>query len=100
MTTFVSTSNTEVTTPASYISRWIAQSHGNYEKKPDEYYTSSCDYRTSITKTLNKIDSNPHPTTTWQAQAKARLNTTVNNITSDTPVNNNNELQEKLNRIR
>jgi hypothetical protein len=103
MTTIVSTSNTEVTTPASYVSRWIAQSHGKYQKKSDEYYSSLCDYRTSIMdKTSTITNSNSH-TTTWQAQAKSRLNTTTtNNITSDISVNdnNNNEIQEKLNRIR
>jgi len=100
MTTIVSTSNNEVTTPASYVSRWIAQSHGKYQKKSDEYYSSLCDYRTSIMdKTSTITNSNSH-TTTWQAQAKSRLNTTTTSITSDTSVNDNNEIQEKLNRIR
>jgi hypothetical protein len=105
MTTVVSTPNTEVTTPTSYISRWIAQSHGNYQKKANEYYSSSSslDYRTStIQSPIKNHHSNSH-ITTWQAQAKSRLNTTTN-ITSNLSVNdypnNNNQLQEKLNRIR
>jgi hypothetical protein len=97
MTTIVSTSNSEVTTPTSYVSRWVAQSHGKYQRKSNEYYSSSsslCDYHQSIT---NQI-----PTTTWQAQAKSRINKTTTNIISDTLANdnNNNEIQEKLNRIR
>lgn len=101
MTTVVSsTSNTEVTTSSSYVSRWIAQSHGKYQKRPDEYYSSlssSCDYPTSIIETPIKII-----TTTWQAQAKSRVNptTTTNLTTSDTLANDNNALQDKLNRVR
>jgi len=102
MTTVVSTSTTEVTTPTSYVSHWIAQSHGKYQKKANEYYSSSssCDCRPSILKTSIKTNSNSH-TTTWQAQAKSRLNTSTTTVSSDTLINNNNsELQEKLNRIR
>jgi hypothetical protein len=104
MTTVVTTSNTEVSTPTSYVSRWIAQSHESYQKKNNEYYTSSCNYRSSaiipILKPSTKLNSNPH-ITTWQAQAKTRLDATVTTITSDSSNNiNNNELQDKLNRVR
>jgi len=101
MTTVVSTPNTEVSIPTSYISRWIAQSHGNYQKKANVYYSSSLDYRRStIEIPIKNYHSNSH-ITTWQAQAKSRLNTT--NITSNLFINdyqNNNELQDKLNRVR
>jgi hypothetical protein len=100
MTTVVTTSNSEVTTPASYVSRWIAQSHGKYQRKGNEYYLSSCDCRTSINKTSMRIHTNSQ-ITTWQAQAKSRLDVTTTTNTSDSSTNiNNNELQEKLTRIR
>ncbi|CAF2746236.1 unnamed protein product [Rotaria sp. Silwood2] len=113
MTTVVTTTNSEVTTPTSYISRWIAQSHGTYQKKPDEYYSSSYDYKTPpslpttaipIIKIPTKTTLNSR-TTTWQAQAKSRLDNTTTTMTSDSLLNtsnniNNNELQEKLNRVR
>jgi hypothetical protein len=104
MTTIVSTQNTDITTPASYVSRWIAQSHGNYQKKMNDYYASlsSLDYRTStIEIPIKNHHSNSH-ITTWQAQAKSRLNSTTN-ITSNLSVNeysNHNEVQEKLTRVR
>ncbi|CAF1213692.1 unnamed protein product [Rotaria sordida] len=112
MTTMVTTTNSEVTTPTSYVSRWIAQSHGKYQRKSNEYYSSSCNYQTSTTTTTTtpiikmptKTNLNSR-TTTWQAQAKSRLENTTTTITSDSLLNtsnttNNNELQEKLNRVR
>ena len=112
MTTVVNTPNSEVTTPTSYVSRWIAQSHNAYQKKANEFYSpssspsSSCDFRTASNQTPPIISATilkPH-TTTWQAQAKLRLDATIN-PTDDSPytipVNyNNNELQEKLHHIR
>ena len=117
MTTVINTSNSEVTTPTSYISRWIAQSHNAYHNKTKEFYSSSSisssDSRTPTVSTKNSpaiispisIAELKNPTTTWWAQAQSRLDassTTTNNdslfISSiDT---NNNELQEKLHRIR
>ncbi|CAF1340571.1 unnamed protein product [Adineta steineri] len=127
MTTVVSTSNSEVSTPASYVSRWIAQSHGKYQKKNHhhhhhQYYSPSYDYQTrtstSATTTISIIKipttstSNSHMTT-WEAQAKTRSDGSTINIstTSDSffntlPIvnhmhnNSNNDLQEKLNRVR
>ncbi len=104
MTTVINTSNSEVTTPTSYVSRWIAQSHGKYQKKPDGYYSSSCDYRTLTTSIITiptKSNSNS-PITTWQAQAKSRSNASATTTNSDISAhdNNNNDLQEKLNRVR
>jgi hypothetical protein len=109
----MTTINSEVTTPTSYVSRWIAQSHNAYQKKTNEFYlpssptssssSSSCDFRTASNKTppINK----PH-TTTWQAQAKSRLDAAVtiariNDSSFSSTINiNNNELQEKLHRVR
>ena len=101
MTTVVSAINTEINTPTSYVSRWIAQSHGTYQKKGDEYYPlPSSDYRSSIVHIPIQTPSNP-PTTTWQAQAKTRsiISSTSHtaNISSD---QNNQELQNKLKHIR
>ncbi len=105
MTSIVNTPNSEVTTPTSYVSRWIAQSHNAYQKKTNEFYSptsstsSSCDFQTPSSKT-------PSTKTTWQAQAKSRLDS-VNATTPShessfiTSINiNNNELQEKLHRVR
>ncbi len=124
MTTVVSAPNSEVTTPTSYVSRWIAQSHGKYQRKSKEYYTPSYDYRTktatsssssssssSSTTTISIIkipSTSTSPMTTWEAQAKTRPDvTTTSPITSDSSLNtsiivsnNNNELQEKLNQVR
>jgi hypothetical protein len=108
MTTVLTTTNSEVTTPASYVSRWIAQSHGTYQKKGDNnYYSSSCDCRTSTTSSITKqstqMNSNHNHITTWQAQAMSRMNTvamtTDSSLNTQTPVNNN-DLQEKLNHVR
>jgi hypothetical protein len=116
----MTTVNTEITTPTSYVSRWIAQSHNAYQKKTNEFYSpssptssssSSCDFRTASNKTspsnisLTKTTTLKSHTTTWQAQAKSRLDattaTTTNNSSLASTINiNNNELQEKLHRIR
>jgi hypothetical protein len=118
MTTVINTSNSEVTTPTSYVSRWIAQSHNAYQKKTNEFYSSSsptsstsssCDFRTASSKTPPMTISStktaalkPH-TTTWQAQAKLRLDAAAkiddSSFTSSMHINNN-ELQEKLHRVR
>jgi hypothetical protein len=109
MTTVVSTSNSEVPTSTSYVSRWIAQSHNTYPKKTNEFYSpssSSCDFRTPTG--INKPPPVPKPhTTTWQAQAKSRLDaaaiaaTTPHDSLLPSSINiNNNELQEKLQRVR
>ncbi|CAF0748452.1 unnamed protein product [Rotaria sp. Silwood1] len=110
MTTVVTTTDSEVTTPISYVSRWIAQSHGNYQKKSDEYYSSSCDCQNSTTTAIPIVNISTNTnfdshTTTWHAQAKSRLDNTTTTMTSDSLLNtsnniNNNELQEKLNRVR
>lgn len=101
MTTVVSAVNTEINTPISYISRWIAQSHNNYQKQGDEYYTPSSDYRSSIVHIPIQTYANAS-TTTWQAQAKAArsnlLSTNLSSVISSEQ--NNHELQEKLNHIR
>ncbi|CAF3965349.1 unnamed protein product, partial [Rotaria sp. Silwood2] len=130
MTTIVSTSNSEVTTPTSYVSRWIAQSHNAYQNKSNEFYSpsspssssssSSCDFRTPTASTKTP-PSNISPTTlkshttttTWQAQAKSRLDAaaaataaaaaaaTTHDSSFILSMNiNNNELQEKLHRVR
>jgi hypothetical protein len=112
MTTVVNTSNSEVTTPTSYVSRWIAQSHNAYQKKTNEFYSpssspsSSCDFRTASNQTPPIISSTtlkPH-TTTWQVQAKSRLDTTIATADDSSYISsinyNNNELQEKLHHIR
>lgn len=120
MTTVVNTSTTEVTTPTSYVSRWIAQSHHVYQKKINEFYSpssptpsssSSSDFRTAFNQTppisistIKTNSSKPH-ITTWQAQARSRLNppnTTIDDSSHLTSINdnNNNELQEKLFCIR
>jgi hypothetical protein len=112
MTSIVNTSNSEVTTPTSYVSHWIAQSHNAYQKKTNEFYSpssspSSCEFRTPIASTKpspTKIMTLKPHTTTWQAQAKSRLNAVVatthdSSFTSSININNN-ELQEKLHRVR
>lgn len=111
MTTVVTASNSEVTAPTSYVSRWIAQSHVSYQKKSDDYYSSTCDCRISTSPTMvhnvkipTKLNSNVH-TTTWQAQARTRLENMVPTMTSGPTLNTSNnvinsDLQEKLDRIR
>lgn len=125
MTIIVDTSTTEVTTPTSYVSRWIAQSHNTYQNKTNEFYTpsspsssssSSCDFRTPTTSLkapppviLKTAPSKSHKTT-WQAQAKSRLDANIAAATATVPNRdssfissmniNNNELQDKLNRVR
>ncbi len=112
MTTVVNTSNSEVTTPTSYVSRWIAQSHNAYQKKTNEFFSpssptssssSSCDFRTASNQTPPISRSSTKTTTTWQAQAKSRLDSVNTSTTVDSSFIssiNNNELQEKLHRIR
>ena len=119
MTTIVNPSTTEVTTPTSYVSRWIAQSHHAYQKKTNEFYSpssstpssaSSCDFRTasnqtpSILPSTNKTPTFKSHTTTWQAQAKSRLDTTITSTDDSSYLSainyNNDELQEKLHRVR
>jgi hypothetical protein len=115
----MTTSNSEITTPTSYVSRWIAQSHNAYQKKINEFYSpssptssssSSCDFRTASNKTpplhitsTKTTTSKPH-ITTWQAQAKSRLDAmtprTDDNLFPSTSNITNNELQEKLHRVR
>ncbi|CAM4789138.1 unnamed protein product [Rotaria magnacalcarata] len=118
MTTIVTTSNSEVTTPTSYVSRWIAQSHSAYQNKTNEFYSpssslssSSCDFRTptASNRTPPNLISPRTTITTWQAQAKSRLDAAAAAIaaskTNDSSfilsMNiNNNELQDKLQRVR
>ncbi|CAF1028819.1 unnamed protein product [Rotaria sordida] len=115
MTTIVSTSNSEVTTPTSYVSRWIAQSHNAYQNKTNEFYSpsssssSSCDFRTPTASAKTPPSNISPPTTTWQAQAKSRLDAaaaaaaaaTTHDSSFISSMNiNNNELQEKLHRVR
>ena len=116
MTTIVNNYKSDVTTPTSYVSRWIAQSHQAYQKKSNEFYSppspsssstsSSCDFRTASNQTppiLAKTNNLLKPlTTTWQAQAKSRSNplTTSANEQSPPANINNHELQEKLHRVR
>lgn len=115
MATFMTTSNSEVTTPTSYVSRWIAQSHGVYQTKPNEFYspsssssTSSCDFRTptASNRTSASLISPKSTKTTWQAQAKSRLDAAAAATKNhESPFvlsmnTNNNELQEKLHRVR
>lgn len=119
----MTTSNSEIPIQTSYVSRWIAQSHNAYQKKFNEFYSpssptsstssSSCEFRTAsnqtpplhITTTITTKNTNtlkPH-ITTWQAQAKSRLDViTPRPDESLFPLinNNNNDLQEKLHRIR
>ena len=110
MATIISTSKFEVSPSASYASRWVARSHRSYEKKASDYYTSSCDGQTLITtaiptnKAFTKTNLNSH-TTTWQAQARSKLDVTATTRLSNSSLNtsndiNNNELQEKLSRAR
>ncbi|CAF1034445.1 unnamed protein product [Rotaria sp. Silwood1] len=125
MTTVISTSNSEVTTPTSYVSRWIAQSHNAYQNKSNEFYSpsllsssssssSSCDFRTPTASTKTP-SNNVSPTTlksqtktTWQAQAKSRSDAaaaaaaaTTHDPSFISSMNiNNNELQEKLHSVR
>ncbi|CAF1188514.1 unnamed protein product [Adineta steineri] len=115
MTTVINTTNAEVTTPTSYVSRWIAQSHNTYQNKTNELYSplssSLCDFRTpsAACRTLPTIfspikSSTVKPqTTTWQAQARSRLdasNTALNHMSSFTSSDNNIDLQEKLHHVR
>jgi hypothetical protein len=105
MTTVVTTSNSEVATPASYISRWIAQSHGTYQKRANEFYSSSpsCDCRSPSDAQLHSTPTmaNGHShTTTWQAQARSRFDATVTTLTGTSSYHDHdNELHEKLQRI-
>lgn len=125
MTIIIGTSNNEVTTPTSYVSRWIAQSHNAYQNKTNEFYTpsspsslssSSCDFRTSTASTKTAPSVIPKTTslrshiTTWQAQAKSRLDANTaaaaaaaanhdSSFISSMNINSD-ELQEKLNRVR
>jgi hypothetical protein len=118
----MTTINSEVTTPTSYVSRWIAQSHNAYQKKTNEFYSpssptssssSSSDFRTASNKTppTNLTTTLKPHTTTWQAQAKSRLDAAAaaaavniartNDSSFISTINiNNNELQEKLHRVR
>jgi len=113
----MTTINSEVTTPTSYVSRWIAQSHNAYQKKTNEFYSpssptssssSSCEFRTASNKTppMNILSTLKPHITTWQAQAKSRLDAAVtiariNDSSFSSTINiNNNELQEKLHRVR
>ena len=116
MTTVLNTSTAEVTAPTSYVSRWIAQSHSAYQNKTNELFSplssSLCDFRTPTAscRTLPTIFApikspvviKPQ-TTTWQAQAKSRLDANTN-ISTDPSVSNiqpdNNVLQEKLHHVR
>ncbi|CAF5100274.1 unnamed protein product, partial [Rotaria magnacalcarata] len=121
MTTIVTTSNSEVTTPTSYVSRWIAQSHSAYQNKTNEFYSpssslssSSCDFRTptASNRTPPNLISPRTTITTWQAQAKSRLDAAAaaaaaiaasktNDSSFILSMNiNNNELQDKLQRVR
>ncbi|CAF1387872.1 unnamed protein product [Adineta ricciae] len=126
MTTVVSTSNPDVNAPTSYVSRWIAQSHGKYQKRANEYFSATYDYRTKTTTgstttiSIIKIPARASPhshMTTWEAQAKTRSDGTTiipassdlsfpayviqnHNINNNNNNNNNNDLQEKLNRVR
>ncbi|CAF1445500.1 unnamed protein product [Rotaria magnacalcarata] len=111
MTTVVTNSNSEVSTPTSYVSRWIAQSHGKYHKKPEDYYSSTCDCQISsstIMAPIMQVPTNSNfnpPITTWHAQAQSRLQNTATTMFSNSSFNltkniDNNELQEKLNRVR
>ena len=126
MTTVVSTSNPDVNAPTSYVSRWIAQSHGKYQKRANEYFSATYDYwtktTTGSTTTISIIKiparASPHShMTTWEAQAKTRSDGTTiipassdlsfpayviqnHNIINNNNNNNNNDLQEKLNRVR
>ncbi len=108
MTSMVNnTSNSEVTTPTSYVSRWIAQSHNVYQKKTNEFYSPSSSSTSSDFQTpIGSCKPSPIKTTTWQAQAKSRLDAaaiaTQNSLitSSINNNNNNNELQEKLHRVR
>ncbi|UJR25628.1 hypothetical protein I4U23_006980 [Adineta vaga] len=124
MTTIISTSNPDVNAPTSYVSRWISQSHGKYQKRANEYFSSSYDYQTktsmgstttiSIIKIPAKGNPNSHMTT-WEAQAKTRSDGTIiipassdssfhasiiHNNSNCNNNNNNNDLQDKLNRVR
>ncbi|CAF4318971.1 unnamed protein product [Rotaria socialis] len=116
MTTIVTTSNSAATTPTSYVSRWIAQSHSAYQNKTNEFYSplsslssSSCDFLTPTTsnRTPPNLISPRIPITTWQAQAKSRLDAAAvsasktNDSSFILSMNiNNNELQDKLQRVR
>ena len=105
MTTVVSSTPTiDVSPPTSYVSRWVAQSHGGYCNKANEFYplssptstssSTSCDYRTPpSTKT-----SLATATTTWQAQARSRLN--PSSTPAEPSPTNNDEFQEKMQWIR
>ena len=100
MTTVVSTSHPEASTPASYVSRWVAQTHGGYQKKASDFYSSSsCDYQSSNSLPFMRAST---PMTTWQAQVKSRLNpVTANTSTSTTFANvHDNELKDKLHQVR
>ncbi|UJR23281.1 hypothetical protein I4U23_026298 [Adineta vaga] len=116
MTTVLNTSTAEATAPTSYVSRWIAQSHHAYQNKTNELYSplssSLCDFRTpsASCRTLPTIFApikspvvmKPQ-TTTWQAQAKSRLDANItaskNQMTSLSP-SDNNDIQEKLHHVR
>lgn len=97
-TTVVSTPKNEVTTPTSYVSHWIAQTHSNYQRKSNEFYLpSSSKYYPSVSK--DSILSS-QSTTTWQAQAKSRLKISADRNLFETSIHDNNDLQDKLHRIR
>lgn len=115
MTTTLTTPTAEVTAPTSYVSRWIAQSHSAYQNKTNELYSplssSLCDFRTPLAscRTLPTIfapvksPASKPATTTWQAQAKSRLDAstrTPSERTSAFAPPDNNEIQEKLHHIR
>lgn len=103
MTSVVAASNSDVTTPtSSYVSRWIAQSHGGYAKKSNDFYAFS-----SPTSTLSSAKSDfrtsihhgTSPTTTWQAQARLKTENDLS-MCQPTSLNNNLEFQEKMTSIR
>ena len=99
MTTMVTNSDSEVSAPTSYVSRWIAQSHGKYHKKPDDYYSSTCDCQISASTTMVPImqmptntNFSPPPTTTWQEQAQSRLQNIATTLFSNSSFSSTNNI--------
>ena len=107
MTTVIANSNHDVTTPNSYVSRWIAQSQVAYPKRTNGFYSlsSSYDCPISVEDSFIRSSTSHHsrsPTTTWKAQARSRLDPSNYSTSSHKPSIDihDHELQEKLQKIR
>lgn len=105
MTSIIATPSTDINTPTSYVSRWIAQSHGSFQKRSNGHYSSSssCECSPAVNSLL--IQTLPEKQTlllptTWKVQARARLNSSNSSKTnSQSAETQDQDFQEKLQNI-